>query len=350
MPAESMDVLGPWMNAYSNRPVGRRNRFPFPPALTPCRAGATFGAMYTIIGGDKAEYGPVTSEQIHAWIAAKRASLDTLAREDGSTEWKRLGEFPEFMPGAMTPPPLPDTGLHGTTPGEIAREILARNGKVRIMACFERSWELLKGDFWGTVGTGALVYLIQMILFIPAFVMIYRHTLAVADNPETMSSFSPLSLGLQAVGGGIQAVFCGFQYYLLKKVRGEPATLRDAFAGFSRSFLPLLAAGAIGSVLSSLGMVLILPGLYLAVCFIFAQLLILDQGLGPWTALMVSLRIVTPFWFPVFAVLLLGGLLALAGLCAFVIGLLVALPLVMGAVVVAYESIVNPRRLVIPTT
>ena len=33
--------------------------------------------MYTIIGGDGKEYGPVTAEQIRSWIAAGRANLET---------------------------------------------------------------------------------------------------------------------------------------------------------------------------------------------------------------------------------------------------------------------------------
>jgi uncharacterized RDD family membrane protein YckC len=52
--------------------------------------------MFTIIGGDGKEYGPVTAEQARSWIAAGRANLDTKAKAVGSEEWRRLGDFPEF--------------------------------------------------------------------------------------------------------------------------------------------------------------------------------------------------------------------------------------------------------------
>jgi uncharacterized RDD family membrane protein YckC len=62
--------------------------------------------MYTIIGGDGREYGPVTADQVRAWIAAGRANLDTQAKELGTTEWKRLGELPAF--NGTAEPPLVD--------------------------------------------------------------------------------------------------------------------------------------------------------------------------------------------------------------------------------------------------
>jgi uncharacterized RDD family membrane protein YckC len=60
--------------------------------------------MYTILGGDGKEYGPVPADQIRAWIAGGRANLDTKAKFLGVDEWKRLADFPEFLTG--TPPPL----------------------------------------------------------------------------------------------------------------------------------------------------------------------------------------------------------------------------------------------------
>ena len=52
--------------------------------------------MFTIIGADGREYGPVTVEQVKAWIAAGRADNKTKARREGSIQWKLLAEFPEF--------------------------------------------------------------------------------------------------------------------------------------------------------------------------------------------------------------------------------------------------------------
>lgn len=62
--------------------------------------------MFTILGADGKEYGPVTAAKIAEWIAGGRANLQTKARRAGESEWQTLGDFVEFN-AAATPPPLP---------------------------------------------------------------------------------------------------------------------------------------------------------------------------------------------------------------------------------------------------
>lgn len=62
--------------------------------------------MFTIIGGDGQEYGPATAQQVRSWIAAGRANLATQAREVGTDEWRRLGDFAEFAAPGEVPPVL----------------------------------------------------------------------------------------------------------------------------------------------------------------------------------------------------------------------------------------------------
>ena len=52
--------------------------------------------MYTIIGADGLEYGPITADQVRQWIAEGRANAQTRARAEGATEWKPLVEYREF--------------------------------------------------------------------------------------------------------------------------------------------------------------------------------------------------------------------------------------------------------------
>ncbi len=59
--------------------------------------------MFTILGSDGKEYGPVAVAKIQEWIAGGRANLETKARRSGEAEWKTLADFPEFNPTA-TPP------------------------------------------------------------------------------------------------------------------------------------------------------------------------------------------------------------------------------------------------------
>ncbi len=70
--------------------------------------------MFKLLGTDKKEYGPVTADQIRAWIAQGRANARTQLQADGSTEWKPLADFPEFaaalQPSGASASPLPAAG------------------------------------------------------------------------------------------------------------------------------------------------------------------------------------------------------------------------------------------------
>ena len=66
--------------------------------------------MYFVKGADQKEYGPVSTEQLRQWIAENRLNQFSVARKDGETVWKPLGQFEElaslFGLGSV-PPPAP---------------------------------------------------------------------------------------------------------------------------------------------------------------------------------------------------------------------------------------------------
>ena len=62
--------------------------------------------MYKIIGADQKEYGPVTADQLNQWLAEGRVNSQTKVCPAGGSEWKTLGELPEFSLRFNTPPPL----------------------------------------------------------------------------------------------------------------------------------------------------------------------------------------------------------------------------------------------------
>jgi hypothetical protein len=75
--------------------------------------------MYRIIGADGKPYGPVSAEQLRAWIAERRAHAQTLAQTEGAASWKPLATFPEFadlaVPPAYAPTP-PSAGAQAPAP------------------------------------------------------------------------------------------------------------------------------------------------------------------------------------------------------------------------------------------
>jgi hypothetical protein len=330
--------------------------------------------MFTILGADGKEYGPVTAGKIHEWIAGGRANLQTKARRAGETEWKTLGDFPEvgeFGTGgaaaSTVPPPLPDapapggptpaaaaaTGPLSGTAAESASVLIARAAPLDVFGCLARRFELWKANFWPLVGITLLVLLVQ----------------AVAGMVPLLGLFSGLCLNGVFYGG--------LYYYYLGKIRGQPREVGDAFAGFSKAFVPLMLATLLTSVLvfsvmlvfcgplfffvikaainNSLGALpalspLALGGLfvgmivvvYLSVSWTFAFALIIDQGLSPWVAMETSRRVVTAQWFRVFLLLLTGWILAMLGIIGLIIGVFFTLPLMFGAMLMAYEDLCRP--------
>ncbi len=64
--------------------------------------------MYSIIGADGRQYGPITADQLRQWIAEGRANAQSQVLAEGAAEWKPLGQFPEFA-SALTGIPRPGT-------------------------------------------------------------------------------------------------------------------------------------------------------------------------------------------------------------------------------------------------
>jgi uncharacterized RDD family membrane protein YckC len=72
--------------------------------------------MFTIIGGDGKEYGPVTVDQIRTWIASGRANLDTQAKALGTGEWRQVGDFAEFASPDGAPPIIGEVAASSADP------------------------------------------------------------------------------------------------------------------------------------------------------------------------------------------------------------------------------------------
>ena len=181
--------------------------------------------MYTIIGGDRKEYGPVTAEQLRQWIAEGRAERPKpTSAAEGSGEWKPLSTFPEFAealraaswPGAARWRGLPACLLHSL---ERTSPCAPTGGANRAVP-----WAVLgPSDCATSVCSFGATFLVWLITF--------------------GCQFIPL------VGGIVNWLICGVLYgglYLifLNRIRGRPASIGDVFAGFSMGFVQLMLVGS----------------------------------------------------------------------------------------------------------
>jgi len=129
-------------------------------------------------------------------------------------------------------------------------------------------------------------------------------------------------------------------FYFLKKIRHEPATVETAFSGFSHRFVQLFLAGFVTSLLTWLGFLcLLLPGVYLLAAWMFTLPLVMDKKLDFWSAMELSRKVVTKHWFKLLGFGIVLMLLEFAGMLALVVGVFVMSPLVLAALMYAYEDI-----------
>jgi hypothetical protein len=299
-------------------------------------------ANYKVIGGDLKQYGPVSADDLRKWIADGRLNAMSLVQVHGDVEWKQLSAFPEFADALAGKPAT----LIAPLPMEFPANWLERDYELDIGGCVSRGWELVKTNFWPIVGITALIMLLTMAI---------NQVLGLFTRPaiDAMISEHRVSPGGIAiivlttiVSCPIYAVFIAglFKYYL-KLIRGEEAGIGDAFSGFGRSIGQLVLLGLVMNILTIIGYVLCLvPGIYLAVAWFFSIPLVIDKQMGFWEAMEASRKMVHKHWFLVFVFLLVYGLLSMAGIIACCIGIFVTLPIGLGALMYAYETIFCPPQ------
>ncbi|MDI6852613.1 MAG: hypothetical protein QME75_03270 [Deltaproteobacteria bacterium] len=165
------------------------------------------------------------------------------------------------------------------------------------------------------------------------FTLVYFVILAIISYPR--------GIGWLAAAAIHEPLVAGFIIVSAKILQKKTPTFMDFFGGFQfKYFLPLVLLGVVSRVLITIGLfLLVIPGLYLAVSYIFATLLVVDQGLDFWPAMEQSRKFVTPRWFSFFVLLLLLVLVNIAGILALGVGLLVSLPVSWCALVSAYADL-----------
>jgi hypothetical protein len=311
-------------------------------------------AMYKIIGADGREYGPVTSEQIRQWIAEGRTNAQTKVLPEGATEWQALGSVPEFA-DALTARPAtiaPLTAPPPNIPGEVPFD---RDYQLDIGGCIGRGWALLQSNF-GTLFVASLIYF-----------LIEGAAAALGAIPFIGPIFS---LANWVIVGPLMG---GLYWVFIQVNRGQQAGPGDVFAGFQKAFgnlflgqlvpglfaalcmLPALIVGLL-TVLPALlknrqpepamfipvacvFLVCLLPAIFLTINWMFTLLLVIDKGLGFWPAMGASWKMVRKHWWQVFALMVVVAVLNLVGMALCCVGLLFSMPLTLGAIAQAYETI-----------
>ncbi|MBN1852899.1 MAG: hypothetical protein JW829_09250 [Pirellulales bacterium] len=243
------------------------------------------------------------------------------------------GRFPEADPSqpiGQTMPYQPvESGLAPIVPARIVlEEVLGR------------AWAIFKSQAGLLIGMSLLVMVINAIMEGGFDIMDKQGGQGVA--PEFSKQLTRLLIFIVTVFLEI-----GQTKIILDICRGRPTSIGHLFSG-GPHLLPILGAGILYALMVGFGLLLfIIPGIVLAIMFGRYYYLIIDRKTPVLDAFSISRQITAGNKWIIFGLWLVGILLIIAGLLACCVGIIVVIPYIRVAGVVAYlmmsgQSIVNP--------
>lgn len=274
--------------------------------------------MYILIGSDQREYGPINEAVVNQWIHEGRANAVTKVRREAEGNWSTLGALPEFTGAIELKTTRYEAALFEDTgdPDVLAERVIARGVSLDVGGCFRRSWTLFKSRPGTLIGVFVVFAVIQFLLGL-------------------------IPIAGSVIGALLGGVLSGGVFFvLLKALRGGRPGVGEMFSGFTLAFVPLMLGGLVVTLLTMAGfLLLIIPGIYLIVAWSLTFPLIIDKKLDFWAAMELGRKVVHKVWWPMFVLLFAAGLLVLAGLLVFGVGVLVTGPVAWGAMAWAYEDL-----------
>ena len=196
----------------------------------------------------------------------------------------------------------------------------------RVTSYFQDGWRLFKSHASAFVISMLLLFLSWVVLEI-AVVFLYRLGFAIwlVLHLSWFLLFSGMMVGLHLMA--------------LKSVDGEIPRIGDLFASLGRGPAYLLALGIYCAVVSGGLVLLIVPGIYLAIRYcLFAQI-ITDTSASALLALGKAAELAHGNWAPLGALFLIAFLLNIGGMALLGIGLIISFPVSLLAIAGFYRSL-----------
>lgn len=134
-------------------------------------------------------------------------------------------------------------------------------------------------------------------------------------------------------------LFSGFYFVANKSSQDEKVVYPDFFQGFN-FYILVFSIWLIGQILTALGLViLIIPGIYLAVAYSFSVLMGIFGGFDFWNALEESRKLITLRWWKFFVFNLILVSINLLAFLTYGLTLLVSIPITFYATYILFEDL-----------
>jgi uncharacterized membrane protein len=263
--------------------------------------------QYFVVAADGKEYGPADLETLRQWVREGRVVKATHIKK-GTAPTTFAGKLPELQD--LFPAREPAAASSGQVPPpQPLPASIALPAEFRVWEFIGRGWDVMKphwlvlaGMFFIQAAIGAVPYLGACVQFI--------------------------------IGG---AIWVGIWRAVLGMIGGRKPDVGMMFQGFDRFGEAFLAA-LISSILIALGFIcLIVPGIILALMWMFTFPVIGETGLGFWEAMRESSRLTEGYRWRLFLLGLACMLVLILGFLVFCLGAFVAEAVDVTALALAYR-------------
>ncbi len=217
------------------------------------------------------------------------------------------------------------------------------NFKLDIGTILSEAWERTNGSK-GTVWLAVLFYLIAVMLL--SFVMGIITSILGFGGAGVAGSEG--AIGAMIAGAVVSQVIqmfitlpltAGFFMLGIKLSVRAPVQPTEIFKYFSKT-LRLVGTTILVYLMVMLGMLLlVLPGIYLAVAYAMAIPLVVEKDLSPWQAMEASRKAITHQWFQVFGLYIVVGLIMIVAMIPLGIGLIWVIPMMILVGGIVYRTV-----------
>jgi len=201
----------------------------------------------------------------------------------------------------------------------------------------KEAWAKTKG-VKGTVWAGSAVMYLALIVLVACGAFLLPSQVNKHDGISITGALADVLF--QLITNSVSVIFsAGLIAIGIRKVAGESVSWKMVFEGFSVAG-KLIVATILQTLLVCIGfLLLILPGIYLAVGYAMTIPLIVDRKMSPWQAMETSRKAIHGEWWKIFGLFIVVGLIFMVSMVPLGLGLIWTWPMfiVLGGVV--YRSL-----------
>lgn len=170
---------------------------------------------------------------------------------------------------------------------------------------------------------------------------VIRQSLPLTDELSALYVLAGCILVGVLIGGALQA---GLFYTAVRWVGDRSISLKHLFSGLPKIISIFFALLFMLLMVISGTVLLVFPGIYLAVGYLLTLPLIIDRGMHPWQAMEASRKAIHKVWWQVFGILIVMSLIINVSAIPCGIGLIWTLPMQLTVIGVIYRVLFGVKE------